>query len=463
VIIPRSALHASRAVRLLAGVALLTTLAACGKKGDPLAPLRLVPSAVTEVAARKTAQDVELRFALPTANVGVGGPIDLDRIEIYAMTIGPGAVAPANRDLLTKEHVVGTIAVKPPPVDGEEKPAAANAPPDKRPSPGDRVTFLEQLTAEKLKPVPMPAAAPQPAPATTAPAATPPVATAPATAPATPPSAAPPTPATTATSTPPAAQPATPPAAAPGATPAAAAATGAGPEPPPAPVSATHPVRIYALRGISRAGRPGPPSTRLSIPLVSPVSPPSSVVAQMPTEKGIVVDWTPPVAEPGATPLTFNVLRVGGAPAPINPAPIADVKIEVPAEYGKEQCFVVRTIQTIQNITLESDASAPACLTPVDRFPPAAPKGVRAVAEDGAVNLVWDQNTEADLGGYLVLRGETPGETLQPLMPQPIKDANYRDATVKPGVRYTYAVVAVDNATPRNTSAPSAPESVTAR
>ena len=63
----------------------------------------------------------------------------------------------------------------------------------------------------------------------------------------------------------------------------------------------------------------------------------------------------------------------------------------------------------------------------------------------------------------MVLRGETPGETLQPLMAQPIQDANYRDMTVKPGVRYTYAVVAVDTATPRNTSQQSGPESVTAR
>ena len=88
---------------------------------------------------------------------------------------------------------------------------------------------------------------------------------------------------------------------------------------------------------------------------------------------------------------------------------------------------------------------------------------MRAVAEDGAVSLVWDRNTEADLGGYLVLRAEAPGDTLLPLTPQPIADATYRDATVKPGVRYAYAVVAVDKVTPRNQSAPSVREEVTAR
>ena len=85
------------------------------------------------------------------------------------------------------------------------------------------------------------------------------------------------------------------------------------------------------------------------------------------------------------------------------------------------------------------------------------------MAEDGAISLVWDQNAEADLGGYMVLRGEVPGDTLAPLTPQPIADANYRDTTVKPGVRYVYAVVAVDSATPRNASVPSPREEATAR
>jgi hypothetical protein len=67
------------------------------------------------------------------------------------------------------------------------------------------------------------------------------------------------------------------------------------------------------------------------------------------------------------------------------------------------------------------------------------------------------------MAGYLVLRGEAPGDTLQPLTPQPIKDTSYRDTTVKPGVRYVYAIVAIDRATPPNRSAPSARVEETAR
>ncbi len=153
--------------RTVATALVLTTLAGCGKKGPPLAPLRLVPAAAAELSARRSGDDMELRFLLPTTNANGPGPIDLAKIEIYAITIGPGAVTPPNRDLLTTARVVGTIAVRPPPVEGEgsDTPSKPGAPPDTRPAPGDRVTFVDQLTAEKLKPI----AAPNPAAKSTGP------------------------------------------------------------------------------------------------------------------------------------------------------------------------------------------------------------------------------------------------------------------------------------------------------
>ena len=63
----------------------------------------------------------------------------------------------------------------------------------------------------------------------------------------------------------------------------------------------------------------------------------------------------------------------------------------------------------------------------------------------------------------MVLRGEAPGDTLQPLTPAPLRETTYRDTTVRPGVRYVYAIVAVDKATPPNTSPPSARVEGTAR
>jgi fibronectin type 3 domain-containing protein len=124
--------------------------------------------------------------------------------------------------------------------------------------------------------------------------------------------------------------------------------------------------------------------------------------------------------------------------------------------FGTEECFVVRTAVATGNVTLESPPTEQQCVTPTDVFPPATPVGLSAVGTAGAINLIWEANTDADLAGYRVLRGEAPGDTLQAITTTPIQRTTYQDTTVKPGVRYVYAVVAVDRAAPPNMSSQSA-------
>ncbi len=457
---------------------LTVVVTACGKRGPPLAPLRLVPEAPAEATLHRIEDKAVLKFALPKKNLNGPGAVELDRVEIYAVTAAPGAAAPRDRDLLNKKYLVGTISVKPPPVEDqtpetetpEEQQAEAKAAEDKRPSAGDVVTFAEELTPEKIqtawqpqppkKPSGKPAAVPAPAP-TTAPA-------------------------------------------------------------------VTYAVRIYGVRGMTKAGRPGAPAPRLQLPLVPLPQPPAGAVAMF-DQNGVLIAWMPPpVDEPpltavlpsvsveavmpplagdaeasleatlallaalppvplsdalaspllpprppaapaaapaAAAPVTFafNVYE-GSAETPLNPTPLATGAFQhAGAEFGKEQCFAVRTVKTVAGTGLEGRLSPPICLTPKDIFPPAAPTGLNAVSGPGAINLIWNASTDPDLAGYIVLRGEAPGDTLQPLMPAPIHETNYRDATVKPGVRYVYVVVAVDTATPPNTSARTARVEETAR
>ncbi|HEX7087081.1 MAG TPA: hypothetical protein VF198_11990 [Vicinamibacterales bacterium] len=157
--------------------------------------------------------------------------------------------------------------------------------------------------------------------------------------------------------------------------------------------------------------------------------------------------WTPVEGQPGEVPLL---------PRRLTPSPVATLTFADPLfEVGVERCYVVRTVETTGTMVVESAPSPAVCVTPQDTFPPAPPASLAAVASEGAISLIWDPNSEPDLAGYLVLRAEAAGGALEPLTKEPIRETTYRDTTVKRGVRYVYAVVAVDKATPPNQSAPS--------
>ena len=206
------------------------------------------------------------------------------------------------------------------------------------------------------------------------------------------------------------------------------------------------------MRGVARNGRTGPPSTRLTLPLVDAPPAPSNVQVNF-TATEIALTWLPPVlAVPTAKPPVFNVY--GADPqVPLNPAPLTSPAFGRPGvEFGKESCFTIRSVVRTGPVSLESDATPPACVTPTDIFPPSAPPELSAVSAEGVVNLIWQPSPDPDVAGYIVLRAEAPGDTLAPITREPIQATTYRDAAVTVGVRYVYAVVAVDKATPPNTS-----------
>jgi hypothetical protein len=321
---------------------------------------------------------------------------------VYAVTLAPGSVPPPNRDLLKPEHVIAKVAVRPPPDPDAEPPAD-----DTRPVPGDVITFVEKITPAQLEPQtivrPVKEEKARKKPAATA---------------------------TTAM------------------TPAA----------PAAPVGLPVLTRVYAVQGVSAKRRAGPLSARIEVPLLSA---PGIVRAgkSASDETSVTVTWEPPASlsdeAPGVLYNVYAVPAAGGGPGGVTavaPAPLNEKPLEVTtfshtgAETGKEQCFVVRSVAAVGTATIEGDPSEPICVTPKDTFPPAPPKGLAVVSGSGVVNLIWDPNTEGDLAGYVILRGEAPGDTLQPLTPQPIRETRYNDRAVRPGVAYVYAIVAVDRA-----------------
>lgn len=443
------------------GLWLLVSVASCGKKAPPLAPLNMAPAAPASIVARRLGDTVYLQMTVPTTGAAGSGPYSIDHIDVYAVTLAADSLYPPNRDLLKPKHVVAKIAVAPPP-DAE---AADPETPERRPHPGEVVTFVEKLTPALLVPQqiskpPKPLPPPKPPKVEKAPKTPPPV-----------------------------------PVVAP---------VPAAPVAPPAPTGPTVLTRMYVLQGVSSKRNAGLPSARFEVPLL--LAPGAARTGRIPPtwdETSVTVSWDAPATTSDEAPgVLYNVYAVPAAgsglpadvsagasaqaaapmaaPVPLNLKPLAETTfVHDGAAPGKEQCFVVRSVAPVggagpaagapvapeaaPGVLIESEASDPICLTPRDIFAPAAPKSLQAVGSAGVINLIWDANTEADLGGYLVLRGEAPGDTLQPLTPEPIRETRYQDRATRPGVTYVYAIVAVDRATPPNTSGPSNRVQETAR
>lgn len=429
-------------------IVVLVVLAACGKKGPPLAPFVRVPAPVDNVTAQRIGDEVYVSFPVPQANVDGRQPADIASLELYAITATSPPETDEQRELAT---LVATLPVQPifPPL--PPSPAGGEVPPIPAPPGVDRaapVVVRETLTADHRVAIALP-----PNPATRA------------------------------------------------------ALASADLEPLPGPLvapSATQmPRRYYFVVGVSPRGRKAPASVPVPVPLEAASSAPAAPQVAV-TETAMTITWSPsPDARSGAfaqpapevvpasgdasvatpappkpvTPLlparslgfqseatTYHLFEVPPAavaedpfaitlPTPLTPQPLAVTEHVIKGvTFGVERCFVVRPVERMAGEVVMGPASPRTCVTPVDTFAPAAPSSLAAIAGEGVISLIWEPNTEADLAGYLVLRGDSPDDTLQAITPEPVTATTYRDTTARAGARYVYAVVAVDRAAPPNVS-----------
>ena len=256
------------------------------------------------------------------------------------------------------------------------------------------------------------------------------------------------------------------------------------------------PRRTYLAVGVNQSGRRGPPSPRVSVPLVLAPEPASEPAVRW-NETAVTVTW--PAPGPGAEPpagagdllpstpigltiprLKYNVYELtlskegdpegpagatvaaGGAIVErrLTPEPIAERQyVDSRIEWDAERCYTVTVVHEYERLRVESPTAPPRCVTLADTFPPAAPAGLRAIGTEGGVSLIWSPSPEKDAVGYIVLRG-APGGQLTPATGAPVPQTSYEDKAPA-GTRLAYAVQAVDKA--GNRSAPSAPVIETAR
>jgi hypothetical protein len=336
---------APKALRAACAFALLASLPACGKRGDPQAPLPRTPKPVTGLSVAQRGQRIEVAYAAPRATAG-GVPLTALEVELLrADTEGEFAdVARVTSRKAAPGEAVREASPLPPP--GTRVRLAARARAGGRLSaltPVVTLAVLEPLTPPsdlqaRLTPkgvalawtappggIPPPIVAPSPSP-----------------------------------SSPPAPPPTTP----------------AAPSPPPSASPAASP-----------------------LPAASPSPSPSPTPAPSPTP--------PPPPSSGYWIYRREAKGTYGASLVRAPLQVAAFDDETVAP-GQHVCYTARLVAATDPV-IESESSNEVCVEVRDVEGPAAPTGVTALFRDGAIEVSWSPSPERDLAGYRIYRSAAGG------------------------------------------------------
>ena len=144
----------------------------------------------------------------------------------------------------------------------------------------------------------------------------------------------------------------------------------------------------------------------------------------------------------------YNLYRSEGEEPPVrlNAGPLAPPRYkDENFSFGRVYVYFVRSAGGTTG-ALESENSESVKVEPVDKFPPAAPRGLTTISGAGFIALSWEPSGEPDLAGYRVWRsgpGEPDPRLLKELSPA---ESSFSDTEVVNGRQYVYAITAFDRA-----------------
>ncbi len=214
---------------------------------------------------------------------------------------------------------------------------------------------------------------------------------------------------------------------------------------------------VYAVRAVNDKGQSVGLSNLVGA-RVYPVAAPVPIIATRVTERAIELRWDAPTRTSSGTPLEaiagYQIYRSdtgeSGSFALRGTAGTTHYE-DTQFAFGQKYFYAVRTVAQYGADTVESESSVTVEVMARDLFPPPVPANLIVVAGAGRVDLTWDASAAPDLAGYNVYRSEQPAGSdtrlnvvHQRLNAQPLRVQSYADTTARAGVRYYYAVTAVD-------------------
>ncbi|MGE5569295.1 MAG: fibronectin type III domain-containing protein [Rhodospirillales bacterium] len=196
---------------------------------------------------------------------------------------------------------------------------------------------------------------------------------------------------------------------------------------------------VLGARVLSRKGRYSEWSNLVRLRVVEPLETP--VVKAEGSAEGVRLSWT---ASRGRAGVTWRVFRRGPGrqEAELLASTSEPEYLDASVQRGSAYAYMAQAIMKSGDALAESEMSEPAEISYIDTFPPGVPSGLAAIAGLNSIQLTWNPNTEADLRGYYLYRGEEGGEFARAggLLEAP----SYTDRATEAGKRYRYAVSAVD-------------------
>jgi len=245
----------------------------------------------------------------------------------------------------------------------------------------------------------------------------------------------------------------------------------------PAPLAAGPPRELtYFVELVNRKGRSAGLSNRAEALAGEAPAAIEDLTAQM-RKDGVLLHWAPALSD--SSPVAIRLVRrlvsppakkpeqgpLAQPPEPleqsllVEPSANSDRALDTSIRFGETYEYRAQRVARVaiggSTLELAGPLSPPLRIEAVNIFPPAAPKGLEAVATAGengsgpAIDLSWLPGTEPDLAGYIVYRRErgTSGANAawqRISSSQPVVGPGYHDANVQPGLTYMYAVTSID-------------------
>ena len=134
----------------------LVLSAACGSKGDPLPPLRLLPAKAEGLSAvRVEGRPITLSFVVPAANDDGSVPVDISSMRVFAVTMPASDPVPTVLDLIGGDLIVATIDVAVPQADTARQTTDTPQTPPAQAAPGSTITWEDTTVVNATYPTPM--------------------------------------------------------------------------------------------------------------------------------------------------------------------------------------------------------------------------------------------------------------------------------------------------------------------